>query len=293
MNNSHPFYSIIIPTFNAAGSIQACLDSIIQQTCFDYEVWVIDGCSNDSTVALLHQFENICPQLNFISEKDKGIYDALNKGIQRAKGEWIICLGSDDILYDTTVLFNAKQWMQFNVGEKMVYGDVNIFGDNHWAKDGHVYDGIFTLKKLIHKNICQQAIFYHHSVFKELGLFNEKYFICADWDFNLKCFSRYQPKYINLVIARFSAGGLSSTFQKNDDFLTYDFVDNCAQYFNVSIFNQLFKQHFQVLLNKAIWYYNQHQWRKSLQHFLAAVYHAKKPIYLIKVYVRKTIFNFL
>lgn len=284
-----PFFSIIIPSYNAENSITACLNSIFEQSFTDYEIWVIDGYSTDTTVEILHHYQTRHHQLHFLSEKDKGIYDALNKGIQLAKSDWILCLGSDDTLYDTAVLSKIFRWLVLNPGEKMIYGDVQIIGDNHWAKDGERYAGAFSIHKLLHQNICQQSIFYHKNIFKEFGLFNEQYLICADWDFNMKCFAFCQPRYVELIITRFTTGGLSSTFLQKDNFLAYDFVDNYAKYFRLSIYNILFKHHFQVLLNQSIRLFHQKHFVKSLNHFFAAIYLSGKVIYCIKVYLIKTL----
>ncbi len=96
-----------------------------------------------------------------------------------------------------------------------------IYGDVLWGEEGKRYDGRFSKLKLCRQNICHQAIFYHRDLFRELGKFDLRYPIGADWAFNIRCFGcrDVRPQYINQVIARFKAGGLSSRPDSSDPFL--------------------------------------------------------------------------
>jgi glycosyltransferase involved in cell wall biosynthesis len=120
------FFSIIIPTFNSAEYIRLALESCVIQTYKAFEVVVIDGVSDDNTLDVVGDFQG-CLNLKILSEKDNGIYDAMNKGIQMSRGEILYFLGSDDQLHDETILqeiFNV-----FNIGRHfdVVYGNVNRF----------------------------------------------------------------------------------------------------------------------------------------------------------------------
>ncbi len=194
--------SIIIPTYNATKTLSIALESILEQTFTDYEILVIDGLSSDNTVDLAKSYKD--ERIKIISEKDTGIYDAMNKGIQLAKGEWLYFLGSDDRLYNNEVLKKVSQW--FDQGCDMLYGNV-IWGDT-----GEIYDGPFTLEKLVkEKNICHQAIFYQKAIFYQLDLFDISYTVHADYDFNIKCFaSSIDIKYLDFIIAYFSVAGYSA-----------------------------------------------------------------------------------
>lgn len=115
----HALVSIIIPTYNSAAGIDLCLRSISSQTFREYEVIIADGLSTDSTVS---QVEKFIPafnnQIKITSKKDNGIYDAMNKGLEQATGEWIFFLGSDDELHEDTVLyeiFNRADLKHHNV----------------------------------------------------------------------------------------------------------------------------------------------------------------------------------
>lgn len=195
--------SIIIPSFNQGDLLHAALLSIKAQIFSDYEIIVVDGGSSDNTATVVSGFEN---NVRFYSEKDKGIYDAMNKGIEYSNGEFIYFMGCDDKLADENVLryvFSSE-----NIKYDFIYGDV-IF-----SKDGTRYDGEFGQLKLISKNICHQAIFTRRKVFDKIGKFDLQYKYLADWIFNMKCFAKpwIKKKYLSLIIAYYNNDGSSSSF---------------------------------------------------------------------------------
>jgi glycosyltransferase involved in cell wall biosynthesis len=203
------FLSVIIPTCNSEKTIERCLNSLTSQTYQDFEICIIDGASSDLTIAKVSSFRSCCDRIRIISDKDKGTYDAMNKGVGIARGEWIYFLGSDDKIYDENVFSDIFK----NASEKkygIIYGNVLIDGDTTWAKDGQIYDGEFNINKLLDRNICHQAIFYKKKIFDKLGKYNLRYPVCADWELNLRFFPRTQSKYLNRIIANFSGGGISS-----------------------------------------------------------------------------------
>ncbi len=88
--------SIICPSFNVEGCIRTLIESIINQTANNYEIIIVDGASTDNTVSIIEEYGDL---VKCISEKDDGIYDAMNKGIDLAYGEWLYFIGADDSLY--------------------------------------------------------------------------------------------------------------------------------------------------------------------------------------------------
>ncbi len=204
---SNPLLSIIMPTYNSAATLDVALESIINQTFQNIEVLIIDGLSSDDTIEIAKKYQLKFPQLKIISEEDKGIYDAMNKGIGVAKGEWVYFMGSDDSLYETTTIEQVLN------NEKIKNLDV-IYGNVYSSSFNGVYDGEFTYKKLAIKNICHQAIFYRLRAFKKTGKFNIKYKVLADWDHNIRWFfnSRVSKVYTNQIIANFGEGGFSSNY---------------------------------------------------------------------------------
>jgi glycosyltransferase involved in cell wall biosynthesis len=193
-----PFFSVIIPTYNSANVIAEAVDSILQQTFIDLEILIIDNSSSDATLSILSAFNS--DRIKVVSGKDKGIYDAMNKGIGLATGEWIYFLGSDDRLYSPTVLES--------VYKSLANGRIDFFyGNVILNSNGSVYAGAFDILRLQEeRNICHQSIFYHRDIFNRIGVFNLKYKIWADWEFNIRCFrhSGLQIMHDDIIISRYN-----------------------------------------------------------------------------------------
>jgi glycosyltransferase involved in cell wall biosynthesis len=230
-------FSIIIPTYNSEKTLRRCLDSIISQNFQNFEIWIIDGLSLDNTVAIIEQYKLRYSFIKYISETDKGIYDAMNKGIGLSVGKWIYFLGSDDTLFNEHVLSMVAENEKYSAGLVM-YGNVVMRGKNQWNLDGVTLDGEYNLAKLLNRNICHQAIFYHRKVFTRFGLFDIKYNVGADFDFNLRCFANTAFTYMNLIVADFYIGGYSSN---NYD---HEIIRNRGamflKYFKYRIYNKSF-----------------------------------------------------
>lgn len=200
-----PKITIITPTFNSEKDLEACILSVANQTYENKEHLIIDGLSSDGTLAIAKKYADEYSHIKWISEKDEGIYDAMNNGIDMATGEWIYFLGSDDIFYNGNVLEKVFE------NEENLIQDV-LYGNVLWGDTGKIYDGKFSLLKLMQKNICHQAIFFKKSVFEKLGKFETKYKVLADWFLNIKWMNdeSIKNKYINVVIAKYNTNGYSS-----------------------------------------------------------------------------------
>lgn len=277
------FFSIIIPTYNAEATLGAALESITTQNFRDYEVIIVDGVSKDGTADIVDRYAANNPAIRWVSEKDKGIYDAMNKGIGLARGEWLYFLGSDDILLDDQVLTNVHRAAE-STDARMVYGNVLVKGSIIWAGDGKIYDGEFDREKIARSNISHQAIFYHKSVFPAVGNYNIAYSTCADWDLNLRCFARLKTQYVPLTIARFLVGGQSTNTQL-DQFMQRDAVIRLKEYYHVGYFNRLYAHSSWQFWNIANDLLQEKKYSRSLVFLLYAVYHSGKKGNLLKNYL--------
>jgi glycosyltransferase involved in cell wall biosynthesis len=199
-----PFFTLIIPTFNSEMTLSRTLDSIVQQEYSEWEVWVVDGLSSDKTLSIIKRYASGDPRINFFSEKDLGIYDAMNKGILRAKGRWLYFLGSNDELFDNNVLKQTHERLAKKPVD-FLYGDVEMDGNKR-------YDGVFNFHKLLKKNIGHQGIFYKRELFKKIGTYIIHFKLHADWAFNIRCFQTpdISIDYFPRLVAKFAAGGVSS-----------------------------------------------------------------------------------
>jgi len=208
-----PLFSIIIPVFNAESVVLEAIRSIQEQTCGDWEILVQDGGSTDRTVAAIEALGD--DRVRIVSEKDGGIYDAMNRAVKRAAGQWVYFLGADDRLYDNNVLADVAGALTARTEVRVLYGDVE---STRWTKR---YDGEFDALKIGEHNICHQAIFYHKSVLEKHGPYCTSYKSLADWDLNLKWF--FDPEcpaeWLDRVIAHYADGG-SSSGGETDKFLT-------------------------------------------------------------------------
>lgn len=202
------FFSIIIPCFNADKTISATLKSIQAQSFKDFEVIVVDGKSDDNTVDLLKQFEDIISYT--ISEEDDGVYDAINKGIAVSKGQYIYILGSDDVLHHQNVLQQIHH-IASRFQTRVIYGNVHYTSrSNAMVPDTHIssYDWKLKFKNTLH----QQGVFYHHSLFPEY-LFLPHYTILGDYHMHLRLQKDgIQARNSSLTVASCEAAGISKNF---------------------------------------------------------------------------------
>lgn len=206
-------FSMIIPTFNVAHCFLEALQSITSQTFSDFEIVIIDGGSTDGTLEMIQSKAEEDSRIRWVSEQDEGIYDAMNKGVAMAKGQFLYFLGADDTLYETTTLEQVADYIQkFNLD--VVYG--NVLSPSF---DGP-YDGVFTDLKLMRRNICHQAIFVHRKVFNRIGNFSTKYKALGDYHHNIRWFynTRITHGHMDLIVANYAGDGFSSEHEEPEFF---------------------------------------------------------------------------
>lgn len=197
-----PKVSIIIVTLNAAGYLQRCLDSIYRQVYSNLEIVVMDGRSTDDTVAIIKANENKLALWK--SEKDGGIYDAMNKAVQHITGEWVYFLGADDEMLED---FSNLAY-QLNNKTHIYYGRVYI--------SGKLTRGGLNAYKHAKDTICHQAIIYPASVFTKYK-FDTRFKIAADHVLNMQCWAddEYLFEFVDLPVAIFNDTGISMTRHDN------------------------------------------------------------------------------
>ena len=206
-----PLISIVVPTFNSEGCLARNLQSLAEQTWRDFEVILSDGASRDATLEIARDHASRLPHLRIDSRPDQGVYDAINRAIALARGEWILVLGSDDRLHAADTLATTAAALGAS-GAAIVYGDVIVTGPSLLGVPvGGRYAGPMPLVRLLKCNLCQQSIFYRRSLFAELGTFDLRYRIWADWEFNLRAAFRAPMQWIDVVIADYATTGTSST----------------------------------------------------------------------------------
>lgn len=204
--------SIITVVYNNEKTIKDAIESVLGQTYENIEYVIIDGKSKDNTVSIIREYES---KLGFfVSEKDNGLYDAMNKGIQSATGDVIGILNSDDLYQDLDVIVDVME--QFNNDSKLdlLYGNlVYVKSDNvnkivrNW-KCKPYYDRFFE-----NGNVPPHpALFVKRSVYDKVGLFNLDYKLAADYELMLRMLRKYdfKIKYIDRLIVKMRLGGATN-----------------------------------------------------------------------------------
>jgi putative colanic acid biosynthesis glycosyltransferase len=195
-----PTLSVIVVCLNPGSRLAAALASVWEQRHVHAELIVIDGGSNDGTVAWLEAQRSRLAA--FVSEPDGGVYDAMNKGIARARGEWVYFLGADDRLAGDMVLSETVNWMK-KTEAGVVVGEAAF-------DDGRIYKLRSQVNAVARNFVHHQGAFYRRSLFEENGAFDPAFAVQADYEFNVRLWkSRVRFKPIPLRIAACGVGGIS------------------------------------------------------------------------------------
>jgi len=202
-----PYISIIIVTYNAAGHLQNCLNSIYAQQYPAIDIIVIDGKSTDGTVKILE--ENTSRIHTWISEKDDGVYDAMNKALKYVKGDWVYFIGADD------ALLPEFSQMVIELDDPSAIYYANVFAEDK-KRAGYLNKYRFAKFGAYH-----QAIIYPKQVFDKYS-YDTRYKISADFALTLKLYAdkNFHFVYKDYTLANFNHTGISGTqidapFQKD------------------------------------------------------------------------------
>ncbi len=252
-----PKVSIIIPSYNRVDCIDGAIESVLSQDHQNKELIIVDGDSTDGTVEKIRSYAQKYSCVNWVSEKDEGVYDAMNKGIVMSQGEWVYFLGTDDTLYEANVISRVLSSVDSDC--QVVYGNVVS------TRFESAYDGEFDLEKILRKNICHQAIFFRRKLFESLGVFALKYKVMSDYEFNLKWMLHpdIKYKYVDIVVANYGDKGISSAYPMEAAF-GRDFSELILRYGKKTLPGRILRQHLFKACNDLV---DQGQPLKSLALF--------------------------
>ena len=182
-----PLLSIIVPSYNNADLLENLLLSLKAQTFQNFELIIIDGESSDKTLTVIEEYGDMIHYS--VSEKDRGIFDAMNKGINVANGEWLYFMGCDDSFYTNDTLETI--FNQEISSCDIIYG--RIFNDKKGCIEG---TAIRNKIDLLNSQFWHQSMFYRATVFKQVGKYNLRYKIAADTAFNIETFCMYKFRWL-------------------------------------------------------------------------------------------------
>lgn len=207
--------SLITATYNSAETVRDTLQSVLNQTFKDIDYIIIDGNSKDNTMDIVKEFEpKFEGRLRWVSEKDKGIYDAMNKGVRMAQGDIVGILNSDDFFASNDVLEKVNAAFTENPAIDGVYADVRYVDWNNTGKTVRMFSGKdFTREKLCWGKMPPHPSFYvKRECYDKFGLYSLDYPICADYDMFVKMIwiGNINTLYINDVFVNMRSGGTSS-----------------------------------------------------------------------------------
>lgn len=203
----NPFYSIITINLNNADGLRKTIDSVLKQSFKNFEFIIIDGASVDASLAVIEQ---VAAKLSFcVSEKDKGIYDAMNKGISKANGKYVLFLNSGDYFYDSQVL--QKVFDSCSESD-IIYGDVMLMKKEEELRI-KTYPHKLTNYYLLTDNVAHQSQFISLNLFKENGVYDLEYKVVADYEFFLRVYFKQKMSYqhLNLVVSAYNLDGFSAS----------------------------------------------------------------------------------
>jgi glycosyltransferase involved in cell wall biosynthesis len=210
-------FSIVTVTKNAAPTLAACIDSVARQTYRDKEYIVVDAASTDATLAIIDRHRHVVTRC--ISEPDNGIYNAMNKGVALATGDFIYFIGADDYFVDPAVLDDVAAFLADNPGCDYLYGGISV---RH--PDGRVTDFLpppppEALEFLVCGCLPHQASFASRRAFALAGDFDERYRIAGDYDWFLRVVSHPElvTRRIDRTIASFRVDGRSHDLARSQD----------------------------------------------------------------------------
>ena len=205
--------SIITVTFNSERTLKTTIESVLNQSTSGFEYILIDGSSSDTTIEIIKSYEVAFKKRNinytWISEKDSGIYDAFNKGIRLAKGDWISFLGSDDYYRTNALNIYSNVILKTEKKVDLYYSNVDVINKN--GEVINAINGIWGWSKFRRfMNIAHVGAFHNKEYFSNYGLFDTSYKIAGDYELLLRAKNKLSTFKIEETTAKMANEGASN-----------------------------------------------------------------------------------
>ncbi|NBF09263.1 glycosyltransferase family 2 protein [Pseudomonas sp. Fl4BN1] len=246
--------SIITVCYNSASTIRDTIESVLSQSYADIEYIVVDGGSTDGTQAIVESYGQRISA--FVSERDKGIYDAMNKGVALATGDVIGILNSDDFYEEIGVISSVVEAFERRPDSDIVFGDVVFVNADNLRKITRFYRGkqFFPWKLRFGWMPPHPASFIRKSAYQRIGMYSLGYKISADYEFFVRLFliHRLSYSYLSQVLVRMRSGGASTAGLRSSLKLNREIVNACRS-------NGVYTNLFLVLLKLPFKLYELHK----------------------------------
>lgn len=211
--------SIITATWNSGATLRDTMESVLSQNFTDYEHIIVDGNSKDNTLSIIKELEpRYNGRLKWTSETDKGIYDAMNKGIAMATGDVVGILNSDDFYTDNNILKKIAEELKDN-NIDAIYGDIHFVDDSDLKKCVRYYSSqqFSRLKMLFGFQPAHPSFYCRKKVYDDFGTFDTSFRVAADFEnlFRLIYINRIKTRYVPMDFVTMRTGGASTSGLKS------------------------------------------------------------------------------
>lgn len=249
--------SIVTINYNNPIGLKKTIDSVVNQTWKNFEYIIIDGGSTNGDVDIIKSYEN---QINYwISEPDKGIYNAMNKGIKKATGDFIIFMNSGDNFTNLSVLEEVQSKLSSDFD--IYYGDYYRIKSN--SKRRKTFPESLSFSFFYSGSLAHPSTFFRRTLFDEIFFYNESYKIVSDWEFYIYaiCYKNVKYHYLKTAISDFDFTGISSNpkfkeleSQERKEVLEKYFPSFVADYEKLALLNsKRFQQILHIQKSPFLW----------------------------------------
>lgn len=212
--------SLITITYNSGKTLSTTLESVLNQTYSNVEYILVDGASKDNTITIIKQYEPLFEgRMKWISESDKGLYDAMNKGIRMATGDVVGILNSDDFFTSDDILQKVADKFKDDVKQDAIYGDVHFVHPNELNKCVRYYSSKVFRRSLMKLGFmpAHPSFYIRRVYFDKYGLYRTDYKIAADFEFLLRVIykEKIRTQYLPIDMVTMRTGGASTSGWKS------------------------------------------------------------------------------
>ena len=225
--------SLVTVTFNSDQTLRDTIQSVFNQTYSDIEYIIIDGLSKDNTVDIIRKYEpQFQGRLKWISERDNGLYDAMNKGIRMSTGDIVGIINSDDFYHRRDIISRVAEAFK-NEETQAVYGDVRFVNPDNLNRTVRYYSSRnFSPNRFRYGFMPAHPTFFtYRRYFEEFGFYKIDYHIAADYELLIRFLyvHRLKSKYLSLDFMKMRTGGASTASIKSNILLNKEIVRACSE----------------------------------------------------------------